>query len=121
MINFNNLGLIEVKIIDFGWSSLFSDLNHVVTPIGLGSNFRYPEGGFSDLYSFAKVLSYVFKGFSFKTKLVENFNFKPKDYDNLDNLSSYLSLCFSQNNLKFNSKDLILLYVMKNKFIFENY
>lgn len=123
LINFNNLGLIEVKIIDFGWSSLFSDLNHVVTPTGLGSNFRYPEGGFSDLYSFAKVLSYVFKGFSFRTKLVENFNFKPKDYDNLENLSSkvrHLSLCFSQNNLKFNSKDLILLYVMKNKFIFEN-
>lgn len=50
----------RLKLIDFGWSIKFNEIESSFTPDGLGAQYRFPAAGFSDCYSLGLVLKNTF-------------------------------------------------------------
>lgn len=122
IVNFNIKKEIEVKLIDFGWSVLISERKTASNPIGLGSDYRYSHGNYSDLYSTKNILNMVFKDFHFKNKLIKLFDFKPNEYDDIEKIKLDLiesELFILNNKFKINFKDFSHLMLKNDNGVFK--
>ena len=122
IVNFNIKKEIEVKIIDFGWSILIYERKIASNPIGLGCNYKYSEGNYSDLFSTKKILNMVFNDFQFKNKLIKLFDFKPNEYDDVEKIKLDLiesKLLILNNKFKINFKDFSHLMLKKDNGVFK--
>lgn len=121
LVGFNNKKEIEIKLIDFGWSTLIAEMNNTSNPLHLGSKYKYAEGHFSDLYSTMKILDEIFKGFQFRVNIKNGFCFKPNAYGDVTTLKLNFirinnSLLNSEISLSF--RDVALLTIIRNKLLF---
>ena len=89
----------EPRLIDFGWAAHVSELNNVITPVGLGHVYSYPDEGFSDVYSMGKCLKFLGKNLQFLDATTKSLlNSTPKDYVDKEGLLKMMESL--QQNLK---------------------
>lgn len=122
LVDFNENKEIEIKLIDFGWATLVSEIKHTINPLGLGGKYKYAEGQYSDLYSTGKIINYIFKQFQFKTDLMDNFDFEPNEYDHIETLKlkfKKVNASSSNKKIHFNFRDSLLLLVKRKGMVFK--
>jgi len=121
LVNFDDKNNIQLKLIDFGWSVLFSDLKKVLNPIGLGGKYKYAEGQYSDIFSTVKLINYIFKQFQFHKQFINDFDFKPEEYHTPKTLKikfESLSKTDLTKKIHFSLKEKLLLWAKQDIFVF---
>ncbi|WP_299888565.1 serine/threonine-protein kinase [uncultured Lacinutrix sp.] len=74
-------GTYKMFLIDFGWAENINDNKESITPLRLGSNFKYIGNGFSDAYSMGKTLKFAFGKLKIAKYFIDEFlSIKPEDY-----------------------------------------
>lgn len=72
----------NLKLIDFGWAVNITEQHNSVTPFNLGSNFKYPNKGFSDAFSMGRFLLHVFGNLTITKDLINELTaIGPNEYE----------------------------------------
>lgn len=120
LVDFNEKQEIKIKLIDFGWASLISDIKITSNPLGLGGKYKYSEGQYSDLYSTGKIINYIFKQFQFVTDL--KYDIEPNEYDDIETLKlKFVNITASTLNKKahFSFRDKLILWGNSDSLVFK--
>lgn len=107
-----NEGHYNLKIIDFGWAINYDDVDPI-TPMRLGSKYRFKENEFHDIYSLGKTLEDIFSDFPTVKKFVNDHLLKITSEDK-DLLLKMLATISSPKNLVITEKEKLMLILKRH-------
>ncbi|WP_033956531.1 protein kinase domain-containing protein [Psychroserpens jangbogonensis] len=117
MVYFDKQHAIHLKLFDFGWAVKLSESKKAINPLGLGEQFKYKEGQYSDLFSTGKMLANIFNRFQFKDAIFNEFNIKPSAYKEPQSLKQKIKPIKDvriDEIIQFNVKDYLMLFIFRN-------
>lgn len=118
LLELNNK-LIKLYVIDFGCAANFHKNNDRITPFGLGADFKYSEGDFSDAFSLGLLINGLFGQFEFSKQLIADLKrIEPIHYRNKEVTGMLKQILEKHKTITFTPKDYLRMsyYQLKKQF-----